>query len=212
MEAGQGVGRSSMRDEHSAARMIKPALQAGSETAHERNVIVLDDDTPFAQHLSARLERRGYGVFKTASRRNAYGLLHDVRPDYAVMELRLLHDGAADHDGIQLIREFRRVRPNVRILIATYYSSIASAVAAIKAGAVDYLSKPVNADDAVRALLEPYSEPEIRKQPISANRLRWEHILRVFHQCDQNVSETARRLNMHRRTLQRMLNKRPPSE
>jgi two-component system response regulator RegA len=196
------------------APAVAPRYQPRPEAprATEGKVIVLDDDAPFSQRLAVGLEGYGLGVFRTSDRTEAYGIMHDHRPQFAVMELRLLRDRLAHHSGLELINEFRQLRPGIRILIATYYSSIVTAVTAIKAGAVNYLPKPIGVEEVARALLEPYEPPAIRDQPISANRLRWEHILRVFHQCDQNVSETARRLSMHRRTLQRMLNKRPPNE
>lgn len=178
----------------------------------EQNVLVVDDDTLFSQRLTTGLQRYGLRVFRATDRAKAFGLLHTQRPDFAVLELRLLRDRLALHSGLELIAEFRQLRPGIRIVIATCYSSIATAVIAMKAGAVNYLAKPVGVDDIATALLQPYRPPRVRDRPFSANRLRWEHVLRVFHQCDQNVSETARRLNMHRRTLQRMLNKRPPKE
>lgn len=186
--------------------------QADVAATTDQKLVVVDDDTLFSQRLVMGLERYGLRVFRATNRTNAFGLIHEHRPNFAVLELRLLHDRLAHHSGLDLITEFRQLRPGIRILIVTSYSSIVTAVSAIKAGAINYLPKPVKVDEVARALLLPYQPPALRDRPISANRLRWEHMLRIFHQCDQNVSETARRLNMHRRTLQRMLNKRPPNE
>ena len=119
-----------------------------------------------------------------------------------------------DGSGIDLVRRLRELHPKVRVVILTGYGNIATAVAAVKAGAVDYLAKPADADDVINALLATGARPCRRRphNPMSADRVRWEHIQRVFEQCSRNVSETARRLNMHRRTLQRILNKRAPRE
>jgi two-component system, response regulator RegA len=125
-----------------------------------------------------------------------------------VLDMRL-----AEGSGLDLVHTLRELRPETRIVIVTGYGNIATAVAAIKAGAVDYLAKPVDADDVANALLKSgHGLPPPRENPMSADRVRWEHIQRVFEQCNRNVSETARRLNMHRRTLQRILNKRAPRE
>lgn len=130
------------------------------------------------------------------------------RPAFAVLDLRL-----GNQSGLELVDTLHKFRPDVKVVMVTGYGNIASAVIAIKAGAVDYLAKPLDADDIINALCQSHREPPpIREKPMSASRVRWEHILRVFEQCDRNVSETARRLNMHRRTLQRILNKRAPRE
>jgi two-component system response regulator RegA len=135
-------------------------------------------------------------------------LARDNRPEFAVLDMRL-----SEGSGLELLKTLRDLRPDIRIVIVTGYGNIATAVAAIKAGAADYLAKPVDADDVVAALLRTgQGLPPPRENPMSADRVRWEHIQRVFEQCNRNVSETARRLNMHRRTLQRILNKRAPRE
>ena len=135
-------------------------------------------------------------------------LAHSIKPDYAVIDLRL-----EDGSGIELVKRLRELYPKVRVVILTGYGNIATAVAAVKAGAVDYLAKPADADDVINALLSTGPTlPPPPHNPMSADRVRWEHIQRVFEQCSRNVSETARRLNMHRRTLQRILNKRAPRE
>lgn len=186
--------------------------QVDSAATTDQKLVVVDDDALFSQQLVTGLARYGLCVLRATNRTSAISLVHEHRPDFAVLELRLLHDRLAHHSGLELIFEFRRLRPEMKILMVTCYSSIVTTVLAIKAGAINYLSKPVDVDEVVRALLLPVQPSALREKPMSADRLRWEHMLRIFHQCDQNVSETARRLKMHRRTLQRMLNKRPPNE
>ena len=127
-------------------------------------------------------------------------------PAFAVLDMRL-----EDGNGLRVVEAINDVRPDARVIMLTGYGNIATAVAAVKAGAGDYLSKPADADDVVRALLaQPGESPPPPENPMSADRVRWEHIQRVFELCNHNVSETARRLNMHRRTLQRILAKRAP--
>jgi two-component system response regulator RegA len=115
-----------------------------------------------------------------------------------------------DGSGLKVVEAVREARPDAKIIMLTGYGNIATAVQAVKAGAVDYLSKPADADDVVRALLAKGDAPAPPENPMSADRVRWEHIQRVYELCNHNVSETARRLNMHRRTLQRILAKRAP--
>jgi two-component system, response regulator RegA len=174
-----------------------------------RKLLLVDDDAPLRRSLARALERRGFEVLAAESAVEARDVATEARPDYAVLDLRL-----AEGSGLDLVGLLRELRPEVRIVIVTGYGNIATAVAAIKAGAVDYLAKPVDADDVVNALLRSgdLGLPPPRENPMSADRVRWEHIQRVFEQCNRNVSETARRLNMHRRTLQRILNKRAPRE
>jgi two-component system response regulator RegA len=173
-----------------------------------RNLLLVDDDAPLRRSLTRALERRGFQVLAAEGLAEAkeHARLH--RPEFAVLDMRL-----AEGSGLDLVRTLRTLRPDVRIVIVTGYGNIATAVAAIKAGAVDYLAKPVDADDVANALLRSGDGlPPPPDNPMSADRVRWEHIQRVFEQCNRNVSETARRLNMHRRTLQRILNKRAPRE
>jgi two-component system response regulator RegA len=171
-------------------------------------LLLVDDDAPLRRSLQRALERRGFTVLAAEGLREALTLVQATRPDYAVVDLRL-----EDGSGIELVRRLRDGQPRVRIVILTGYGNIATAVASIKAGAIDYLAKPADADDVIRALLSTGpSLPPPPDNPMSADRVRWEHIQRVFEQCNRNVSETARRLSMHRRTLQRILNKRAPRE
>jgi two-component system, response regulator RegA len=187
-----------------AADLGDPAAQPGAG----RKLLLVDDDAPLRRSLSRALERRGFDVLSAESLAEARALASEHRPEFAVLDLRL-----TEGSGLDLVRLLRELRPEIRIVIVTGYGNIATAVAAIKAGAADYLAKPVDADDVVNALLRSgQGLPPPRDNPMSADRVRWEHIQRVFEQCNRNVSETARRLNMHRRTLQRILNKRAPRE
>ena len=169
-------------------------------------LILVDDDAPLRRSLQRALERRGFMVYAAESLKAGINLAHSVKPEYAVIDLRL-----EDGSGIELVRRLRELHPKVRVVILTGYGNIATAVAAVKAGAVDYLAKPADPEDIVKALLaSPDEKPEPPENPMSADRIRWEHIQRVYELCGHNVSETARRLNMHRRTLQRILAKRAP--
>ena len=173
-----------------------------------RKLLLVDDDAPLRRSMARALERRDFQVLAAEGVAEAGSLAREHRPEFAVLDMRL-----TEGSGLDLVRTLRELRPEVRIVIVTGYGNIATAVAAIKAGAVDYLAKPVDADDVVSALLKSgQGLPPPRENPMSADRVRWEHIQRVFEQCNRNVSETARRLNMHRRTLQRILNKRAPRE
>ena len=174
----------------------------------DRSLLIVEDDETFCTRLGRAMERRGFTV-RTA---NSVGAGVDAAraepPAFAVIDLRL-----GDGSGLDVVGVIREGRPDSRIVILTGYGNIATAVAAVKAGAVDYLTKPADADAIEAALLQrdgdPPSPPD---QPMSADRVRWEHIQRVYEQCDRNVSETARRLRMHRRTLQRILAKHAPRE
>jgi len=181
-----------------------PAAQPGAG----RKLLLVDDDAPLRRSMTRALERRGFDVLAAEGLAEALDHARQHRPEFAVLDLRL-----TEGSGLDLVRSLRDLRPEIRIVIVTGYGNIATAVAAIKAGAVDYLAKPVDADDVVAALVRSgQGLPPPRENPMSADRVRWEHIQRVFEQCNRNVSETARRLNMHRRTLQRILNKRAPRE
>ena len=154
------------------------------------------------------MEARGFVVATAESTEMGIASARAAPPAYAVLDLRL-----TDGSGLDIVPALREARPDSRIVILTGYGNIATAVAAVKAGAVDYLAKPADADAIEAALLSKEGAlPPPPEQPMSADRVRWEHIQRVYEQCDRNVSETARRLNMHRRTLQRILSKRAPRE
>jgi two-component system response regulator RegA len=186
-----------------SSQETEPAAQGAG-----RKLLLVDDDAPLRRSLARALERREFQVLAAEGVAEARALAREHRPEFAVLDMRL-----TEGSGLDLVRTLREMRPEIRIVIVTGYGNIATAVAAIKAGAVDYLAKPVDADDVVSALLKSgQGLPPPRENPMSADRVRWEHIQRVFEQCHRNVSETARRLNMHRRTLQRILNKRAPRE
>ncbi len=183
-------------------------LDAGQDGAAERTLLIVDDDQPFLQRLAKAMERRGFEVTTADSTATGIEAANQASPAYAVLDLRL-NDGS----GLDIVGVLRNARPDVRVVMLTGYGNIATAVAAVKAGAVDYLAKPADADQVEAALLAQGSDlPPPPEKPMSADRVRWEHIQRVYEQCDRNVSETARQLNMHRRTLQRILSKRAPRE
>lgn len=180
----------------------------GQDGAGERTLLIVDDDLPFLQRLAKAMERRGFEVTAADSMAAGIQAVNAAPPAYAVFDLRL-----TDGSGLDIVGVLRDARPEARIVILTGYGNIATAVAAVKAGAVDYLGKPTDADQVEAALLAQNDGlPPPPEKPMSADRVRWEHIQRVYEQCDRNVSETARRLNMHRRTLQRILSKHAPRE
>jgi two-component system response regulator RegA len=173
---------------------------------NERTLLIVDDDQPLCQRLARAMERRGFVVTTADSVKGGIAAATGNAPAFAVVDLRL-----TDGSGLDVVSALRGARPNARIVMLTGYGNIATAVAAVKAGAVDYLPKPADADAVERALLSREAAlPPPPEDPMSADRVRWEHIQRVFEQCDRNVSETARRLKMHRRTLQRILSKHAP--
>ena len=172
----------------------------------ERSVLVVEDDRSFLQRLGKALESRGFAVTTAETVADGLSQVEQAAPAFAVVDMRL-----GDGTGLDVISALKRRRPEARGIILTGYGNIATAVNAVKMGAVDYLSKPADADDVVAALLNlENSKIEPPENPMSADRVRWEHIQRIYELCGRNVSETARRLNMHRRTLQRILAKRAP--
>ncbi len=172
----------------------------------EKSLLILDDDAAFRTRLARALEQRGFDVTAVGTVSEASDVAAKSPPAYAVLDLRL-----EDGSGLTVVEALSKHRSDCRVVILTGYGAIATAVAAVKAGAVDYLAKPADPEDIVKALLaSPDDRPEPPDNPMSADRIRWEHIQRVYELCGHNVSETARRLNMHRRTLQRILAKRAP--
>lgn len=171
----------------------------------DRSLLVLDDDTALRTRLGRALEQRGFDVRLAAGVNEALETVRAAPPAFAVLDMRL-----EDGNGLRVVQAVRDARPEARVVMLTGYGNIATAVAAVKAGAVDYLAKPADADDVTRALLAISAQPAPPENPMSADRVRWEHIQRVYELCGHNVSETARRLSMHRRTLQRILAKRAP--
>ena len=183
--------------EPTAAREMQPG---------ERTVLVVEDDRSFLQRLAKALESRGFEVRTADTVADGLTQVEQSAPAYAVVDMRL-----GDGNGLDVISALKRRRPEARGIVLTGYGNIATAVTAVKLGAVDYLAKPVDADDVVAALLaQGDKKMEPPENPMSADRVRWEHIQRIYELCGRNVSETARRLNMHRRTLQRILAKRAP--
>lgn len=176
------------------------------ELPEDRSLILVDDDRAFVTRLARAMELRGFEVRLAHSVAEGLGLIRQSAPAFAVVDMRL-----EDGNGLDVIAELSKLRPDARAVVLTGYGNIATAVSAVKLGAVDYLAKPADADDVTDSLLAPgdakAAPPE---NPMSADRVRWEHIQRVYELCNRNVSETARRLNMHRRTLQRILAKRAP--
>ncbi|MFW8633928.1 ActR/PrrA/RegA family redox response regulator transcription factor [Cribrihabitans pelagius] len=183
--------------------MADIALQ---DIGSDNTLLLVDDDEPFLRRLAKAMEKRGFEV-ETADSVAAGSAIATARPPaYAVVDLRL-----EDGNGLDVVEILREKRPDSRVVVLTGYGAIATAVAAVKIGATDYLSKPADATDIMNALLAGDDGlPPPPENPMSADRVRWEHIQRVYELCDRNVSETARRLNMHRRTLQRILAKRSP--
>ena len=172
----------------------------------DNSLLILDDDEPFLKRLSVAMEKRGFNVFPANSMADFGRIIQDVCPNYAIIDLRL-NDGA----GLDAVESIRKRKQDSKIIVLTGYGAIATAVAAVKIGAIDYLSKPADANDILNALVfSNESKPPPPVNPMSADRVKWEHIQRVFELCNRNVSETARRLSMHRRTLQRILAKRSP--
>lgn len=170
------------------------------------SLLIVDDDEPFRVRLGRAMEKRGFVPALAGSVKEAIRLARETPPDFAVVDLRL-----EDGDGLEVVNAIHELREDCRVIMLTGYGNIATAVAAVKAGAIDYLPKPADADDVAKALLAgPGGRPAAPENPMSADRVRWEHIQRVYELCDHNVSETARRLGMHRRTLQRILAKRAP--
>ena len=172
----------------------------------DRSLLIVEDDKPFLERLSRAMETRGFTVTSCDSVSDGLAQIGKAAPAFAVVDLRL-----GDGNGLDVVSALKRKRPDARAIVLTGYGNIATAVTAVKLGAVDYLSKPADADDVINALLATGNMPPVPPEnPMSADRVRWEHIQRVYELCDRNVSETARRLNMHRRTLQRILAKRAP--
>jgi two-component system response regulator RegA len=172
----------------------------------DRSLLIVEDDKALLHRLARALEVRGFSVSLAQSVAEGIDRLQQSLPAFAVVDMRL-----EDGNGLDVVSALKRQRPDARAIILTGYGNIATAVTAVKVGAVDYLSKPADADDVVAALLAVDGrKADPPENPMSADRVRWEHIQRVYELCGRNVSQTARRLNMHRRTLQRILAKRAP--
>lgn len=176
------------------------------ELPEDVSLLIVDDDGPFLTRLSRAMASRGFDVRSASSTSEGLGMIRERPPAFAVVDMRL-----DDGNGLDVVAELSKLRPEARAIILTGYGNIATAVSAVKLGAIDYLAKPADADEITDSLLAaPDTKAPPPDNPMSADRVRWEHIQRVYELCNRNVSETARRLNMHRRTLQRILAKRAP--
>ena len=172
----------------------------------DKSLLIVDDDNPFRDRLSRAMQKKGFVVTQAESIKQGINVAKNNPPAFAVIDLRL-NDG----NGLEVVKEIQKIKKNSKIVLLTGYGNIPTAVAAVKAGAIDYITKPADADDVENALLAlPESKAKPPENPMSADRVKWEHIHRVFELCDRYVPETARRLRMHRRTLQRILSKRSP--
>jgi len=171
-----------------------------------KSLLIVDDDNPFRERLARAMEKKGFEVIQAESVKKGIDTVRVKKLGFAVVDLRL-----GDGNGLEVVKKIQESNSLSRIIMLTGYGNIPTAVAAIKEGAIDYLAKPADADDVEKALLaNPNKKAAPPEDPMSADRIKWEHIHRVFELCNRNVSETARRLKMHRRTLQRILSKRSP--
>lgn len=176
------------------------------ETLTDKSLLIVDDDKPFSSRLARAMENRGYTVRVAESVAEGLAEIETESPAFAVIDMRL-----EDGNGLDVIARLSELRPDARSIMLTGYGNIATAVSAVKLGAFDYLAKPADADEIHAALMALSGDKaSLPENPMSADRVRWEHIQRIYELCGRNVSETARRLNMHRRTLQRILAKRAP--
>ena len=183
-----------------------PVQHAALAAAEDLSLLIVDDDRPFLSRLGRAMETRGFVVRMAESVAEGLAEIGRAAPAFAVIDMRL-----GDGNGLDVIRELKARRPDARGIILTGYGNIVTAVTAVKLGAFDYLAKPADADEIHAALLAlKHDKSDLPENPMSADRVRWEHIQRIYELCNRNVSETARRLNMHRRTLQRILAKRAP--
>ena len=172
----------------------------------DKSLLIVDDDNPFRDRLSRSMEKKGFQVTQAESVKFGIIKAKEIKPAFAIIDLRL-----QDGNGLEVVKEIQQLKKNSKIIMLTGYGNIPTAVAAVKAGAIDYLAKPTNAEDVERALLaDPSQKAQPPFNPMSADRVKWEHIHRIYELCNRNVSETARRLKMHRRTLQRILSKKSP--
>ena len=179
---------------------------SGVSGLEDKTLLIADDDRPFLTRLTRAMETRGFQVTPAESVAEGLAAIRTSAPAFAIIDMRL-----GDGNGLDVISELKALRPDSRGIILTGYGNIATAVTAVKLGAFDYLAKPADADEIYNALMAiKHDKSELPENPMSADRVRWEHIQRIYELCGRNVSETARRLNMHRRTLQRILAKRAP--
>ena len=184
--------------------LTKPTLKISN--FEDKSLLILDDDEPFRNRLARAMEKKGFQIKEAKTVEEGLNIANSMPTNFAVIDLRL-----EDGNGLDVVKALHKSKKESRIVMLTGYGNLPTAVAAVKAGAIDYIAKPVDADDVEAALLaSPESKAKPPENPMSADRVKWEHIHRVFELCNRNVSETARRLKMHRRTLQRILSKRSP--
>ncbi len=184
----------------------QPSNQFKISDFEDKSLLIVDDDDPLRGRLSRAMEKKGFSVKEAKSVSESLEIVNKSPTNFAVIDLRL-----EDGNGLDVVKALLKAKKDSRIVMLTGYGNLPTAVAAVKAGAIDYIAKPVDADDVEAALLaSPESKAKPPENPMSADRVKWEHIHRVFELCNRNVSETARRLKMHRRTLQRILSKRSP--
>jgi len=200
-----------MRGGAKAARAANSARDEGDQTglfanARKASLLIVDEDTPSIRRLSAEMAKRGFSPFVATSIADGREIAAANPPAFAIVELRL-----PDGHGLRLIRRILAIRPDCRIIVLTSFGSIASAIGAVKIGVVDYLTKPADVDEVHDALLRSGAvKPSLPKYFMSPERVRWEHIQRVYELCNHNKAKTARKLKLHRRTLQRILSKDAP--
>jgi two-component system response regulator RegA len=180
-------------------------MEQHTKAETDKTLLIVDDDQPFLIRLSRAMEQRGFNVSIASTVADGLQSIETRAPAYAIIDLRL-----GDGSGLDVILKLKATRPEARGVILTGYGNIATAVTAVKLGAFDYIAKPADADEIYQALVTSGVKTVLPTNPMSADRVRWEHIQRIYELCGRNVSETARRLNMHRRTLQRILAKRAP--
>ena len=188
--------------------MIEEAASDSVATGRrdDRSLLIVDDDRPFLSRLARAMETRGFKVDTVDSVAGGLSAIASEPPAFAVIDMRL-----GDGSGLDVMSQLKARRPDARAIMLTGYGNIVTAVTAVKLGAFDYIAKPADADEIYSALMATrHDKAEVPENPMSADRVRWEHIQRIYELCGRNVSETARRLNMHRRTLQRILAKRAP--
>ena len=186
--------------------MIRSETPKNINEFDDKSLLIVDDDNPFRERLARAMEKKGFQVSQAEGVKKGLESVQNKKPAFAVVDLRL-----GDGNGLEVVKQIQSTNSKSRVVMLTGYGNIPTAVAAIKEGAIDYLAKPADADDVERALLaDPNKKAAPPENPMSADRVKWEHIHRVFELCNRNVSETARRLKMHRRTLQRILSKRSP--
>jgi two-component system response regulator RegA len=181
-----------------------------NEIHDEKPVLLLvDDDEIYCEVLGDALRKRNYAVAVAHNLAEALKLAQELEPEYAVVDLRI-----GSESGLELVKQLAALDENTRIIMLTGYASVATAVESIKLGAVHYLTKPATADEVVAALHRDEGDTSVMpaEQPLSVRRLEWEHLQKVLAENDGNISAAARALNMHRRTLQRKLAKRPVKE